>query len=136
MIPEVVQVLEDIENVKIFINYVSKRKQWNRDEIVIDNVFAYKIALDIINKSEDYEPKFVEECRRKQGWSKWKDAIHAELNSLAKQEVFELIVQTPEDVKSIGCKWVFVRKRNEKNEIMRYKARLVAQDLSQRSGID
>jgi len=29
-----------------------------------------------------------------------------------------------------------VRKCNEKNEIMRYKARLVAQDFSQRPGID
>ena len=32
-------------------------------------------------------------------------------------------------------KWVFVRK-NENNEITRYKARLVVQDFSQRSDID
>ena len=37
---------------------------------------------------------------------------------------------------SVGYKWVFVRKCNEKNEIMRYKARLVAQGFSQRLGID
>ena len=36
----------------------------------------------------------------------------------------------------VGYKWVFVRKRNEKNEIIRYKARLVAQGFSQRPGID
>ena len=36
----------------------------------------------------------------------------------------------------MGFKWVFVRKRNEKNEIVRYKARLVVQDFSQRPGID
>ena len=29
-----------------------------------------------------------------------------------------------------------MRKRNEKNEVVRYKARLVAQDFSQRPGID
>ena len=46
------------------------------------------------------------------------------------------MVQTPEEVQPVGCKWVFVRKRNEKNEIMRYKARLVAQGFSQRPGID
>ena len=30
----------------------------------------------------------------------------------------------------------FFRKRNEKNEVVRYKARLVAQEFSQKSGID
>ena len=39
-------------------------------------------------------------------------------------------------MKPVGFKWVFVRKRNEKNEIMRYKARLVAQGFSQRPGVD
>ena len=50
-----------------------------------------------------------------------------ELNSLTKQEVFGPVVQTPEDVKLVGYKWVFVRKHNENNEIIRYKTQLVAQ---------
>ena len=58
---------------------------------------------------------------------KWKEAIQAELNSLTKREVFGPVVQTPKDVKPIGYKWVFVRKRNENNEIIRYKACLVTQ---------
>ena len=37
---------------------------------------------------------------------------------------------------SVGYKWVFVRKRNEKNEIIRYKAQLVTKGFSQRPGID
>ena len=45
-------------------------------------------------------------------------------------------MRTPEDVQPVGYKWVFVRKRNEKNEIVRYKARLVAQGFSQRPGFD
>ena len=36
----------------------------------------------------------------------------------------------------VGHKWVFVRKRNENNEVVRYKARLVAQGFSQRAGVD
>ena len=48
--------------------------------------------------------------------------MQAELNSLTKREVFEPVVQTPEDVKLVGYKQVFVRKRNENNEIIRYKA--------------
>ena len=68
--------------------------------------------------------------------AKWNDTIQAELNSLAKQEVFGPITHIPNGVKPVGYKWVFVRKRNKKGEITRYKARLVAQGFSQRLGID
>jgi len=44
--------------------------------------------------------------------------------------------RTPEGIFPVGHKWVFVRKRNENNEVVRYKARLVAQRFTQRSGID
>ncbi|CAM8980113.1 unnamed protein product [Rhodiola kirilowii] len=53
--------------------------------------------------------------------------METELDSLNKRKVFGPIVLTPKGVKPVGYKWVFVRKRNEKNEIARYKARLVAQ---------
>jgi hypothetical protein len=36
----------------------------------------------------------------------------------------------------VGYKWIFIRKRNEKNKIVRYKARLVAQGFLQKLGID
>ena len=39
-------------------------------------------------------------------------------------------------MKPVSYKWVFVRKHNDKNEIVRYKACLVAQGFSQRPGID
>ena len=65
----------------------------------------------------------------------WKEAIQAELNSLSKQKVFGPIVRTPKGVMPVGYKWVFVCKRNEKNEIIRYKTWLVAQDFLQRPGI-
>ena len=62
--------------------------------------------------------------------------MQAELDSLNKRNVFGPITHTSKNVKPVGYKWVFVRKRNEKNEIIRYKARLVAQGFSQRPGID
>ena len=65
-----------------------------------------------------------------------KRAMQTELNSLMKRYVFGHIVQTPKGVKPVGYKWVFVQKSNENNEIIRYKARLVAQDFSQRPSID
>ena len=53
-----------------------------------------------------------------------------------KREVFGPVVQTPKGVKLVGYKWAFVRKHNENNEIIKYKARLVAQGFLQRLSID
>ncbi|GJW23274.1 retrovirus-related pol polyprotein from transposon TNT 1-94 [Tanacetum coccineum] len=124
------------ENEEISINYIMSRKVWNRNEIDVDDIFAYNVALEVMENDEDQEPKSMQECRYRNDWPKWKDAIEAELKSLEKRKVFGPIVQTPKGVKPVGYKWVFVRKRNEKNEITRYKARLVAQGFSQRPGID
>ena len=103
---------------------------------MVDNIFAYNVTLNIMQDNEDLEPLSFKECRRKKDWPKWQEEIQWELNSLAKREVFGPVVQTPDGIKPVGYKWVFVRKRNEKNEIVRYKTRFVAQGFSQRSGID
>ncbi|CAH9105734.1 unnamed protein product, partial [Cuscuta epithymum] len=96
--------------------------------------FSYAIATNIMNEHNDNEP--IDECRRRNDWPKWNEAIQVELKSLEKRNVFGPIVHTPKGVKPVGFKWFFVRKRNEKNEIVRYKARLVAQGFSQMPGID
>ena len=86
--------------------------------------------------NEDHEPTSIYECTQRSDWIKWKEAINVELESLKKRGVFGPIRLTPRDVKPVGYKWVFVRKRNEKGEVVRYKARPVAQGFSQRPGID
>ena len=78
----------------------------------------------------------IEDFQQRNDWPKWKDAIQAKLDSLAKQNVFGPVVHTLEGVKPIGYRWVLTQKRNENGEIVRYKARLVAQGFSQRPGID
>ena len=69
-------------------------------------------------------------------WPKWKDEINKELNSLTQRKVIGPVVHTPNKVRTLGHEWVFVRKRNEKNEVVRYKAILVAQGFTQRPEID
>lgn len=130
-----VQVHENDENKEISINYVLTGKRWNRNNVDINNIFAYNVAIEVM-QDEDLELKSVGEYRQRNNWTKWKDAIQAELASFEKREVFGPIFRTPEGVKPIGYKRVFMRKRNEKNEVARYKARLVAQGFSQRHGID
>ncbi|KAM1926068.1 hypothetical protein ACFX13_033281 [Malus domestica] len=53
-----------------------------------------------------------------------------------KRKVFGPVAHTPPYVKPVSYKWVFVKKHNEKNEIVSYKACLVAQDFSQLLRID
>jgi hypothetical protein len=104
--PEEEQVLKNDE---ISIHYVNTEEIWNRNKIVVDNIFSFKVALDITRSNDhEIEPQTVEQCRRRNNWPKWKEAIQAELNSLLKREVFGPIVQTPEGVIPIGYKWVFV----------------------------
>ena len=105
-------------------------EKWGQNNIVINNIFSFQVAFNIIRNDEDLEPWNVEECRHRNYWPKWKEAMQAKLNLLTKQEVFGPIVQTLENVKPIGYKWVFVRKHNESNAIIRYKAWLVAQGFS------
>lgn len=61
---------------------------------------------------------------------KWKDVINAKLKSLKKHKVFRPKVCTPECVKPIGYKWIFIHKLNEKYEIVRCKKWLIAQGFS------
>ena len=84
------------------------------------------MAFDIIRNDEDPKPRNVEECQQRNDWPKWKEAMQEELNSLIKQEVFGPIVQTPKDVKLVWYKLVFIRKCNKNNDIIRYKAQLIA----------
>jgi len=42
----------------------------------------------------------------------------------------------PSDWKTIGCRWVFTKKRDKHGNIIKYKARLVAQGFSQKPGTD
>ena len=139
IVPEEIQNREDAQvlaNYEISINYASIGELWDRTKVVINEVFCFAIATKILKEDDDHEPRNVDECRSKNDWSKWKEVIQVELDSLAKRKVFGPVVPTPNDVKPVGYKWAFVRKRNDKNEISRYKARLVAQSFSQRPGID
>ena len=92
---EISEEVQTFENNEISMNYVSKRKLWNQNNVVIDNIFAYNVATDIMQQDEDFEPKYVHECRQTNDWPKWKYAIQAELASLEKREVFGPIIRTP-----------------------------------------
>ena len=100
----------DIDNFEISINYVSTCTQWNRKDVIVYDVFAYSVDSNIVIEDDDFEPKSVDECQRRKDWPKWKEAIQAVLKSLEKREVFGPVIRTPNGVKPIAYKWVFVCK--------------------------
>jgi hypothetical protein len=118
---------------EISTNYVESGESFNRKSTNVDIFFSSKIANDL---ALDREPKTMAECMKRSDWSKWMVAIKDELCSLTKRGVFTEVIPTPQHVSPVGAKWVLVRKRNENNEVVRYKARLVAQGFTQQPGID
>ena len=139
IVPKEIQNHEDAQVLvtdEISINYASTGELWDRTKVVINEVFCFEVATKILKEDDDHEPRSVDESHSKHDWSKWKEAIQVELDSLAKRKVFGHVVPTPNDVKLVGYKWAFVKKHNDKNEITRYKARLMAQGYSQRPEID
>jgi hypothetical protein len=65
----------------------------------------------------------------------WVNAMHEELENFERNQVWTL-VEPPRDVNVIGTKWVFKNKQGEDGEVVRNKARLVAQGFSQVEGLD
>ena len=123
----------DAPHDEMAINYVDSGESINRAMANVDIYFAIKIASII---DPDPEPNTLADCKKRSDWKDWQKAITAELVSLNKREVFGPVCLTPSHIRPVGHKWVFVRKRNENNEVVRYKARLVAQGFSQRPGVD
>jgi hypothetical protein len=67
----------------------------------------------------------------------WRKAIHDELQSLKLQGVFNIgLCILPNGKQAIDTRWVFAKKHNERGEVTRYKARLVARGFQQKEGID
>ena len=56
------------ENHEISIYHASLDDVWCRNEMIVDDALAYTITTEIM-LSDDIEPRFVDECRRKSDWS-------------------------------------------------------------------
>ena len=65
----------------------------------------------------------------------WVKAMKSKLDSMYSNQVWDL-VKAPNDIKPVGCKWVFKRKRGIDGKVENFKARLVAKGYIQKEGID
>ena len=66
---------------------------------------------------------------------KWQDAMNQEMESMYSNFVWELI-DPPKDVRLIGCRWIFKRKRSIDGKVESFKARLVEKGYTQKEGVD
>jgi hypothetical protein len=50
-------------NHEISIHYISVGEIWDRNKIVVNNIFSFKVALNITRSNDDeFEPQIAEEC--------------------------------------------------------------------------
>ncbi|TYJ98102.1 gag/pol protein [Cucumis melo var. makuwa] len=64
----------------------------------------------------------------------WIKAMDLEMESMYSNSVWTLVDQ-PNNVKPIGCKWIYKRKRDQAGKVQTFKARLMAKGYTQKEGI-
>jgi hypothetical protein len=78
------------------------------------------------------EPSSVDEALQVK---EWHEAMKEELVSIEENKTWSL-VHMPKGHHTIGLNWIFKLKRDEHNNVVRHKGRLVAKGYIQRQGID
>lgn len=81
------------------------------------------------------EPKTFREAVASPHSAEWKSAMDDEIRSHQENCTWEL-AELPPHRKPIGCKWVYKCKSDQNGNLVRYKARLVAQGFCQKFGTD
>lgn len=80
-------------------------------------------------------PNNFREARQSEQWEFWEGAMNEEMNSLNSHECFEY-VERQRGKKVIPVHWIYSVKVDEFGNVIRYKARLVAQGCRQIQGVD
>ena len=83
----------------------------------------------------DDEPTTYHEATNSSDSEKWLEAMKSEMTSMYDNQVWTLI-DPPEGLKTIGCKWIFKKKIDMDGNVQTFKARLVAKGFRQTHGID
>ena len=82
-----------------------------------------------------FEPRTYKQALTCSKASEWIEAMKEELKSIEDNGTW-CLVDLPRGREAVGSRWVYKLKRGEAGQIVRYKARLVAQGYSQKFGVD
>ena len=81
------------------------------------------------------DPRTYDEAISDIDSKKWLNAMKSEMDSMHINHVWTL-VEPPEGIVPIGCKWIYKRKIGADGKVETYKAWLVVKGYSQHEGID
>ncbi|GBN11449.1 hypothetical protein AVEN_222262-1 [Araneus ventricosus] len=112
-------------------NFSTKRELKNlTDEDLSEELSEEEHSAMVTEIPKSYREAIVSSLKEK-----WINAMETEISILKDREVWE-IAQRPRNKAVIGCRWVYYIKENAEGQILRYKARLVAQGFHQVEGLD
>jgi hypothetical protein len=81
------------------------------------------------------EPATYAEAMMDPYYEKWQVDMRSEIDSMGENQVWNL-VDPPEGVRPIECKWIYKKKKDMDGNVNIYKARLVAKGFRQVQGVD
>ena len=83
----------------------------------------------------EIDPKNYDETMSDVDAHLWQKAMEVKLESMHSNQVWEL-AEAPEEIKPIGCKWVYKMKRGVYGKVKTFKAKLVAKGYNQKLDLD
>jgi hypothetical protein len=92
-------------------------------------------AYEVILEEPNSNPMTYDEAINKVDVDHWFKVMEIELESMYYNKVWQL-VDVPNSIKPIGCKWVYKRKREVDGKVETFKARLVINGFTQNELID
>ncbi|CAI5726248.1 unnamed protein product [Peronospora farinosa] len=122
---------DDPDNDDHFYPPSPKRPRIDKVNLLAEAVLAYAASIGDANDA----PTTYQQAMDSDEAKKWVKAMSAELKAHSENGSWSLVPKI-KNVRTIGCRWVFAKKRNEHGQVVRYKARLVAKGFKQKFGVD
>ena len=82
-------------------------------------------------ENPETDPNNYNEAVQDKDVTLWQSSMKTEMESMYSNQVW-LLVDPPDGIKPIGCKWVYKRKRGVDGKVKAFKARLVAKGHTQK----
>jgi len=119
-------------------NYVPKRKFIDETEKLHKK---FKITnnpnLSKFEENQELDPPLsFKDIFGRPDEKEWLKAVEEELNNMKNKNVYTIVSNIPNGKNLISSRWVFSYKRDDRGNIIKYKARLVARGFSQVYGVD
>ena len=86
-------------------------------------------AFEAVSDNSESDPTSYKKAMADSDSSQWVKAMKAEMECMESNQVWEL-VEPVGNIKPIGCKWVYKRKRGSNRKVETFKVRLVAKGFT------